>query len=247
MRVRPAVQAARPRTRNSRAERDPALSSRHDAPTPDRRLRWRRVLDGGGNPLLDDYVLGLAAAAGRERPKVCFLPTASGDADHYVVRFYRHFAGEPLRAVAHLAVPARLRHRRRARPPARPGPRVRRRRQRHLPAGRPARARARRRAARGWESGVVLCGLSAGSLCWFAEAMTGFHGASRPVQGIGPPPGVQRRPLRQGGAPPPRLPRRRRRRHARRLRGGGRRGAALRRRDARARRVLAGRRRARTG
>src|SRR5919197_5384387 len=43
-----------------------------------------------GNPLLDDYVLGLTGA---ERPKVCFLPTASGDADHYVVRFYRHFAG----------------------------------------------------------------------------------------------------------------------------------------------------------
>src|SRR5687768_18583038 len=44
-----------------------------------------------GNPLLDDYVLSLAAANGAERPKVCFLPTASGDADHYVVRFYRHF------------------------------------------------------------------------------------------------------------------------------------------------------------
>ena len=43
-----------------------------------------------GNPLLDDYVLSLT---GRERPKVCFLPTASGDADHYVVRFYRQFAG----------------------------------------------------------------------------------------------------------------------------------------------------------
>jgi len=27
-----------------------------------------------------------------ERPKICFLPTASGDADHYVVRFYRAFA-----------------------------------------------------------------------------------------------------------------------------------------------------------
>ena len=44
-----------------------------------------------GNPLLDDYVLSLTGA---ERPKVCFLPTASGDADHYVVRFYRHFAGD---------------------------------------------------------------------------------------------------------------------------------------------------------
>jgi dipeptidase E len=41
-----------------------------------------------GNPLLDDYVLGLP---GKERPRVCFLPTASGDADHYIVRFYRAF------------------------------------------------------------------------------------------------------------------------------------------------------------
>ena len=44
-----------------------------------------------GNPLLDDYVLD--CIPGRPaRPKVCFLPTASGDADHYIVRFYRHFA-----------------------------------------------------------------------------------------------------------------------------------------------------------
>src|ERR1700742_5285294 len=42
-----------------------------------------------GNPLLDDYVLGLCQA---ERPRVCFLPSASGDADHYIVRFYRAFS-----------------------------------------------------------------------------------------------------------------------------------------------------------
>ena len=42
-----------------------------------------------GNPLLDDDVLGLCKA---ERPRVCFLPQASGDADHYIVRFYRAFA-----------------------------------------------------------------------------------------------------------------------------------------------------------
>ena len=35
--------------------------------------------DGCANPLLDEYVLGLADVA---RPRVCFLPTASGDADH---------------------------------------------------------------------------------------------------------------------------------------------------------------------
>ena len=32
-----------------------------------------------------------------------------------------------------------------------------------------------------WERGVVLCGLSAGSLCWFAEAVTAFHGPPQPV------------------------------------------------------------------
>ncbi|HEX6206021.1 MAG TPA: Type 1 glutamine amidotransferase-like domain-containing protein, partial [Solirubrobacterales bacterium] len=42
-----------------------------------------------GNPLMDDYVLSLT---GKARPRVCFLPSASGDADHYIVRFYREFA-----------------------------------------------------------------------------------------------------------------------------------------------------------
>src|SRR3954469_12974088 len=41
-----------------------------------------------GNALLDDHALALTRA---ECPKVCFLPTASGDADHYIVRFYRAF------------------------------------------------------------------------------------------------------------------------------------------------------------
>src|SRR3954464_13713606 len=59
-------------------------------------LKPQIVAFGGGgfsmeadNPLLDDFVLSLTE---RERPRVCFLPTASGDADHYIVRFYRHFA-----------------------------------------------------------------------------------------------------------------------------------------------------------
>src|SRR6266702_3211783 len=48
------------------------------------------ALGGGGfsmerdGTLLDDYVLSLLDTP---RPRVCFLPTASGDADHYVVRF----------------------------------------------------------------------------------------------------------------------------------------------------------------
>src|SRR5262249_21414818 len=42
-----------------------------------------------GNPLLDDYVLGLTKA---ERPRGCSLPSASGDPHHYIARFYRAFS-----------------------------------------------------------------------------------------------------------------------------------------------------------
>lgn len=42
-----------------------------------------------GNPLLDDFILGLS----RRRPaRVCFVPTASADAPTYIVKFYRAFA-----------------------------------------------------------------------------------------------------------------------------------------------------------
>ncbi|MGW8761566.1 Type 1 glutamine amidotransferase-like domain-containing protein [Streptomyces sp. NPDC055815] len=55
------------------------------SPLPPRRLA---LLGGGfsteGDGLLDDWVLGHVRAA---RPKVCFVPTASGDAPGYVERF----------------------------------------------------------------------------------------------------------------------------------------------------------------
>jgi peptidase E len=49
---------------------------------------------GGGfamepdNPLLDDYVLGLCR---RSRPRVCLIPTASGDSSAWIDRFYSLF------------------------------------------------------------------------------------------------------------------------------------------------------------
>src|SRR5581483_6100288 len=52
------------------------------------------AMGGGGfsmepeNPLLDRYVLDLAQ---RENPAVLFLPTASGDADDYIVKFYEAY------------------------------------------------------------------------------------------------------------------------------------------------------------
>jgi len=52
------------------------------------------AMGGGGftmepeNPLLDRYVL---AATGKARPRVCFVPTAAGDAVGYIDRFFEAF------------------------------------------------------------------------------------------------------------------------------------------------------------
>jgi dipeptidase E len=136
-----------------------------------------------GNPLLDDYVLSLTGA---ERPRVCFLPTASGDADHYVVRFYRQFAtrcdashvslfrrdreGVESRFAEHLLQQDLI----------------------YVGGGNLVSLLGTWRAhglhsvlRRAWRQGVVLCGPSAGSLCWFAEALTAFHAAPHRVVALG--------------------------------------------------------------
>lgn len=52
------------------------------------------ALGGGGfsmepeNPLLDQYVLN---QSDKIIPKICFIPTASGDSDNYISRFYNFF------------------------------------------------------------------------------------------------------------------------------------------------------------
>jgi dipeptidase E len=138
-----------------------------------------------GNTLLDDHALALT---GRDRPRVCFLPTASGDADHYVVRFYRTFA---LRAeVSHVSLF------RRDRTPGAVEGDIR----THLLAqdliyvgGGSVVSLVGAWRAHGldkmlreaWKAGVVLCGLSAGSLCWFSEVITAFHGPPERVGGLG--------------------------------------------------------------
>ena len=138
-----------------------------------------------GNPLLDDHVLALTGA---ERPRVCFLPTASGDADHYIVRFYRRFA--PGCTASHVSLFRRDRE----------GCGIEGDIARHLleqdliyvGGGNVVSLLGTWRAhgldgvlAEAWRRGVVLCGPSAGSLCWFAEALTAFQGAPRRVQGLG--------------------------------------------------------------
>jgi dipeptidase E len=125
-----------------------------------------------GNTLLDDHVLALS---GVERPRVCFLPTASGDADHYVVRFYRAFSSQRCEP-SHISLFRRE--------TGVGDPRA------HLLAqdviyvggGSLVSLLGTWRAhgfdvllREAWRAGVVLCGGSAGSLCWFAHAVSAFH------------------------------------------------------------------------
>ncbi|HEY2571588.1 MAG TPA: peptidase E [Solirubrobacteraceae bacterium] len=149
------------------------------------------ALGGGGfsmerdSSLLDDYVLSLTDA---QRPRVCFLPTASGDADHYVVRFYRRFAascdashvslfrrdqgtgGVEDDLASHLLSQDLI----------------------YVGGGNVVSMLGAWRAhglddvlRKAWRKGIVLCGPSAGSLCWFDEALSAFHGAPRGVRGLG--------------------------------------------------------------
>ncbi|HZA90021.1 MAG TPA: peptidase E [Solirubrobacterales bacterium] len=135
-----------------------------------------------GNPLLDEFVLELT---GSSRPRVGFLPQASGDADHYIVRFYRVFESERCR-------PSHLSLFRRSRCSGDP--------REYLldqdliyVGGGSIRSLIGVWRAHGidtilreaWERGIVLCGLSAGSLCWFTEGVSTFHGPPEQVDGLG--------------------------------------------------------------
>lgn len=131
------------------------------------------AMGGGGfsmepdNPLLDHYILGLSRA---ERPKICFIPTASGDSDKYIVRFYTAFMQRPC-VPAHLSLfnPATadlksfvleqdiL----------------------YVGGGNTKNLMALWKEwgldqllREAWQGGKILTGLSAGSICWFEEGVT---------------------------------------------------------------------------
>jgi dipeptidase E len=149
------------------------------------------ALGGGGfsmerdSSLLDDYVLSLTGAG---RPRVCFLPTASGDADHYVVRFYRRFS--PTCDASHLSLFRRDQGTDGVEDDLAT----------HLLSqdliyvggGNMLSMLGAWRAhgldailRKAWRRGIVMCGPSAGSLCWFEQALSAFHGAPRIVRGLG--------------------------------------------------------------
>jgi len=165
-----------------------------DAPEPARAADAssdpRRILAMGGGgftmnertPALDKFVIELT---GKTVPKVCFLPTASGDPREHVTRFYERFGDWPCEPSI-----LSLFHLRRDRiDPVE-----------HLLAqdaiyvgGGSMRnmlaiwrehglAEAMREA---WNRGVVLAGLSAGAMCWFEGGVSTSGGAPEPVHGLG--------------------------------------------------------------
>jgi dipeptidase E len=138
----------------------------------------RIVAVGGGgfgsdpdNPKLDDYLLSQVDS---DSPRICFIPTASGDNQEYVVKFYDAFASG--RATpSHLALFRRrvvdietfllsqdiI----------------------YVGGGNTVNMLAAWRAhgvdqalRKAWDAGVLLCGLSAGSLCWYESGVTDSFG-----------------------------------------------------------------------
>jgi dipeptidase E len=131
------------------------------------------AMGGGGfsmepdNLALDRYVL---AQAGWPRPKVCFLPTASGDAESYCQNFAAAFAGlacEPSTLSLFRPHTADLKTFLLAQDVI------------YVGGGNTKSMLALWREwgldvilREAWESGIVLAGLSAGAICWFEEGLT---------------------------------------------------------------------------
>ena len=123
---------------------------------------------------LQRYLVGLA---GRERPRVCFLPTATGDSAERTVRFYESFRGCD---TSHVGLFDRrltdLRGHLLAQDVIQVG------------GGNTANMLAVWRVhgvdeilREAWEAGIVLTGSSAGAICWFEACVTDSFGDLAPL------------------------------------------------------------------
>lgn len=152
-------------------------------------MRQIIALGGGGggfsmepnNPLLDLYILKQAK---KVKPEICFIPTASGDSENYISRFYNFFNQQDCKP-SHLSL---------FEPPTRDledfilekdivyvgGGNT-----KNLLAlwkewGLDSILR------KAWNQGVILAGLSAGSICWFEEGVTDSYGDGlEPIKCLG--------------------------------------------------------------
>lgn len=145
-------------------------------------------MGGGGftmqdrSSALDRLVLTLTGVA---CPKVCFLPTASGDPRDQTTRFYERFSAWPCEpTVLSLFHLGRDRIDPRAHLLAQDAIYVGGGSMRNMLAvWREHGVDETMRSA--WERGIVLAGLSAGAMCWFEGGVTMSGGAPRPAPGLG--------------------------------------------------------------
>lgn len=153
----------------------------------------RRILAMGGGGFstsvadapLEHYIAGLPAV---DHPRICLLPTASGDPDDQIERFHRAFRG--LGRLSHLSLFRLGTH------PMSPRDHLLAQDVIYVGGGSLANLLAIWRVhglddalREAWERGILLCGVSAGSMCWFEEGVTRSHGRSRRAQGLGLLPG----------------------------------------------------------
>lgn len=127
-----------------------------------------RILAMGGHaPELDDLLLELAG------PRVCFLPTAVGDAEWALVRFYERFGerAHASHALFHSSPRSDLREHVLAQDAL------------YVNGGNTANMLAIWRVhgfdrvlREAWEEGVLLAGWSAGMICWFEAGVTDSFG-----------------------------------------------------------------------
>jgi peptidase E len=145
-------------------------------------------MGGGGftmepaNPLLDDFVLSLAPTS---RPRVLFLPTASGDETAQITAFRARF-GARLCEPEHLSL-FRLRDLRGSLEETILGQDI-----IYVGGGSMRNLLAIWRAhgldellCSAWQRGTVLAGLSAGAMCWFQAGITCSSGSPEPIEGLG--------------------------------------------------------------
>jgi peptidase E len=156
--------------------------------------RPRRILVSGGGGFttslrdlpLDHLALELTRV---ERPRICLLPTASGDPEDQIRRFYATF-GDTGAELSHVSLFRLGKH--------------------PLPLPEQLLAQDAIYAGGGsmvnllalwsahelgdalseaWRRGVLLCGVSAGAMCWFEGGITRSQGPPRPARGLGLLPG----------------------------------------------------------
>jgi dipeptidase E len=149
------------------------------------------AMGGGGftmepdNPALDDYVLSLTGAP---QPRILFLPTASGDPTAQITSFYGRFGRTA--AATHLSLFRRHGSARSLADIVLEQDAI-------YVGGGSMRNLLAIWAAHGiaellveaWRRGIVLAGLSAGAMCWFAGGVSCSGGPPEVIQGLGLLPG----------------------------------------------------------